>query len=98
MPVLVTISKGPSNIRRLPSMKDVIEARKKPFRIITAEDLNIEKEKLGLNGSYTQVIKVFAPPTRDAGIIIEGSDPIEAAEQMLAFLKEKKLIKYEVDQ
>lgn len=94
LPALVTISKGPFNIRRLPSMKDVIESRNKPLKTITADDLNIEKSKLGLDGSYTQVVKVFAPPTRETGKIIDGSDPVKAAEQMIAFLKETKLIKF----
>ncbi len=97
MPALVTISKGPSNIRRLPSMKNVIEARSKLLEVITAADLDIDKEKLGLNGSYTQVINVFAPPIKESGIVIDGSDPGKAAEQMMVFLRKNKLIKYEVD-
>ncbi|GAG21765.1 unnamed protein product, partial [marine sediment metagenome] len=83
--------------RRLPSIKNIIEARNKPLETITAEELDIEKEKLGLNGSYTQVINIFAPPTKETGKIIDGSDPGKAAEQMIAFLRDKKLIKFEVD-
>jgi electron transfer flavoprotein beta subunit len=97
LPALVTVSKGPSPIRRLPSMKDVIEARNKPLEIITADELDIEKDKLGLNGSYTQVVKVFAPSTRKSGKIIDGSDPVAAVEQMMEFLKEKKFLKFEGD-
>ena len=96
-PALITISKGPSNIRRLPSMKNIIEARNKPLEVITADDLDIEIEKLGLNGSYTQVINIFAPPVKETGKIIEGTDPGKAAEQMIAFLRERNLIKFEVD-
>jgi len=92
-PALITISKGPSNIRRLPSIKNIIEARNKSLETITADELDIEKEKLGLNGSYTQVINIFAPPIKETGKIIDGSDPGKAAEQMMAFLKENKLIK-----
>ncbi|MHA1318878.1 MAG: electron transfer flavoprotein subunit beta/FixA family protein [Promethearchaeota archaeon] len=97
LPSLVTISKGPSNIRRLPSMKNIIDARNKPLEIITADDLEIEKDKLGLNGSYTQVIKIFAPNAKETGEIIDGNDPGKAAEQMMVFLRKNKLIKYEVD-
>jgi len=97
IPALITISKGPTNIRRLPSMKNIIEARNKPLEIFTADELDIEKEKLGLNGSYTQVINIFAPPTKGEGKIIDGSDPDKAVEQMMAFLLKKKLIKFEVD-
>ena len=97
MPALITISKGPSNIRRLPSMKNVIEARHKPLDIITADELEIDRAKLGLNGSYTQVIDIFAPPIKETGKIIDGSDPGKAADQMMAFLKKKQLIKFEVE-
>ncbi|MHA1730202.1 MAG: electron transfer flavoprotein subunit beta/FixA family protein [Promethearchaeota archaeon] len=97
LPALITVSKGPTNIRRLPSMKNIIKARNKPFEIITAGKFDVKKEKLGLNGSYTQVVKIFAPPAREAGEIIDGSDPGKAAEQMMAFLRKKKMITYEVD-
>lgn len=78
-------------------MKDVIDARNKPLETITADELDIEKEKLGLNGSYTQVVKVFAPSTRKSGKIIDGSNPVIAVEQMMEFLKEKKFLKFEGD-
>ena len=78
-------------------MKNIIEARNKPLETITADKLDIEKEKLGLNGSYTQVINIFSPPIKETGKIIDGSDPGKAAEQMMAFLRERKLIKFEVD-
>jgi len=94
MPALVTICKGPFNIRRLPSMKNIIEARKKSLETITAEELDVVNEKLGLNGSYTQVVNIFAPPVKETGKIIDGTDPGKAAEQMMAFLKEKKLINF----
>ncbi|MFX0082634.1 MAG: electron transfer flavoprotein subunit beta/FixA family protein [Candidatus Hodarchaeota archaeon] len=97
LPALISISKGPSNIRRLPSMKDIIEARNKPLKTITAEDLNVEGAKLGLDGSYTQVISIFAPPPKEKGKIIDGSDPAKAAEAMLAFLRKKKLLQFEID-
>jgi electron transfer flavoprotein beta subunit len=92
IPALISISKGPSNIRRLPSMKDIIDARSKPLEVISADDLDIDETKLGLNGSYTQVINIFPPPTKDRGKIIDGSDPEYAAQQMIAFLRNKNLI------
>ena len=97
LPALVTISKGPSNIRRLSSMKNIIQARRKPLEIINADQLDIKKERLGLNGSYTQVINIFAPPSKETGEIIDGTDPAKAAEKMMAFLRKKNLIKFEVD-
>jgi electron transfer flavoprotein beta subunit len=92
LPALVSISKGPSPIRRFPSMKDIVEARKKPLNVISANDLDVEMDKLGINGSYTQVVKVFSPPVKKSGEIIDGSDPRVAVESLISFLKSKKFI------
>lgn len=92
LPALVTISKGPSSIRRLPSMMEIVEARKKPLEIISAKSLNIDGNKIGLNGSFTQVIKIFSPPNKDAGEVIDGSDSIIAARKLFMFLKKKKIL------
>ncbi|MHA2393732.1 MAG: electron transfer flavoprotein subunit beta/FixA family protein [Promethearchaeota archaeon] len=92
LPALVTISKGPSAIRRFPSMKDMIEARKKPLNIIDAKYLNMDENEIGLNGSLTQVVKIFSPPTKEAGEIIDGYDSISAAKKLFMFLKDKKIV------
>ena len=92
MPALVTMSKG-SNIRRVPSMKQVLESRKKPVQVVSADDLNIDESKIGLKASPTQVAKVFAPPAKTGGEIIDGSDPKVAAQKLLNYLVENKFIK-----
>ena len=92
LPALVTIGKGPSTIRRLPSMMDIIEARKKPLIMINAKSLNLDVKEIGLNGSLTQVIKVFSPPTKESGEIIDGIDSSIAAKKLYAFLKNNKFL------
>ena len=86
MPALVTMSKG-SNIRRIPSMMAILEARKKPLEMFNADDLNIDEKKIGLNASPTQVNKIFAPPAKAGGELIDGSDPKVAAKKLLEYLK-----------
>jgi len=73
-------------------MKEMVEARKKPLEIISAKSLNLDENKIGLNGSFTQVVKIFSPPTKEAGEIIEGDDSINAAKKLFKFLKEKKIV------
>ncbi|MHA2035452.1 MAG: electron transfer flavoprotein subunit beta/FixA family protein [Promethearchaeota archaeon] len=92
LPALVTISKGPSTSRRFPSMMDIIEARKKPLEIINAKSMNLDAKKIGLNGSFTQVVKVFSPPVKKSGRIMDGNDPVYAAQELFTFLKEKKIV------
>ncbi|MHA1667014.1 MAG: electron transfer flavoprotein subunit beta/FixA family protein [Candidatus Heimdallarchaeaceae archaeon] len=92
MPALVTISKG-SNIRRIPSMKDLLDARNKPLKTITADDLGIDEETIGLSGSPTQVDRVFAPPEKTGGEIIDGLEATEAAKKLLDYLISNKFVK-----
>ena len=92
MPALITMSKG-SNIRRVPSMQEVLDARKKPLDVVSADDLNIDESKIGLSASPTQVDKVFAPPSKSGGEIIDGTDPKAAAKKLLEYLKENSFLR-----
>lgn len=91
LPGVVSVSKG-SMIRRVPTLKDIIEARKKEYRVLTASDIDMDENDLGLKGSPTQVVKVFPPQTKTGGKKIDGSDPDAAVKEIVAFLKEKKFI------
>ena len=92
MPALITMSKG-SNIRRVPSMQEVLDARQKPLKIVSADDLHIDENKIGLSASPTQVDKVFAPPSKSGGKIIDGSDSKAAAKELLEYLKENNYLR-----
>ncbi|MCG3215634.1 MAG: electron transfer flavoprotein subunit beta/FixA family protein [Candidatus Heimdallarchaeota archaeon] len=92
LPALVTMSKG-SNIRRIPSMRQVLDARKKLLETASADDLNIDDSKIGLKASPTQVDKIFAPPIKTGGDIIDGSDPVLAAKKLLDYLVENNFLK-----
>ena len=86
LPALVTVSRG-DIVRRAPSLESLLSAREKPIDIITADDLGLLESDLGLQGSYTQVVKVFPPSTRQANRLIDGSEPFDAAREILDFLK-----------
>ena len=92
LPALVTMSKG-SNIRRIPSMKQVLEARRKPLETATADDLEIDDSKVGLNASPTQVDKIFAPPIKTGGTVVDGRNPKLAAKKLLEYLIENNYLK-----
>jgi electron transfer flavoprotein beta subunit len=86
LPALVSASKGEA-MRRMPSLADVLAARRKELRKITAADLDLTESELGLAGSYTQVVKVFPPEPKKGGRKLEGLDPTEAAQEIAAFLR-----------
>ena len=91
LPAMVSAGKG-EPIRRVPSFRDVLNARLKHVSVVTAADLDLDETQLGLKGSYTQVVKVFAPQQKQGGIKLEGIDPEVAARKIAAFLREEKFI------
>jgi electron transfer flavoprotein beta subunit len=87
LPVLLTVVKE-INEPRLPSLRGKMRARKYEPIHLTVNDLDLKEERLGLDGSPTQVIKVFTPDVRRAGEKIEGETPDEIAIKLRQKLKE----------
>ena len=87
IPALVTISKAfePRN----PNIRRRLQANKLEIPVWTAADLeevNINKEQLGLKGSPTKVKRIFAPAPRGAGIKIGNQPAADAVNQLVAYL------------
>ncbi|MBU4310718.1 electron transfer flavoprotein subunit beta/FixA family protein [bacterium] len=90
LPALITVVKE-INEPRMPSLKGKLKA--KSAQIITwgAKDLEAEEKRIGLEGSPTQVIKIFTPQPRGGGEMIEGT-PSEQAAKLVEKLRETKII------
>ena len=50
------------------------------------KDLDLNSEFIGLNGSPTQVVKIFTPPQRPSGKMLQG-EPQEIAEKLVEIIK-----------
>lgn len=85
LPVMLTVLKE-INEPRLPSLKGKMRARKEPITVLKAADLAIGDYKTGLDGSPTQVVKVFTPPKKTGGQRWEG-EPDELAGKLADLLK-----------
>ena len=89
LPGLVTASKG-AVVRKVCSLQEILDARTKDIQVMTADDLDIAEEELGLTGSLTQVVKIFPPSVKAGGVIIDGTnDPALAAKKVVEALKEQ---------
>jgi electron transfer flavoprotein beta subunit len=86
LPCVLTVVKE-INEPRLPSLKGKMAARKAEITTWGAEDINAEHDKLGLDGSPTKVVKVFTPPPREGGEMLEG-EPNEIAQKLAEKLKD----------
>ena len=82
LPLVLTVVKD-INQPRLPSLRGKMAAKKAEIPNWTVADLDVEKSRLGLEGSPTWVDKVFSPPARGGGARFEG----EAADVVEAFIK-----------
>ncbi len=71
LPALITVVKE-INEPRLPSMKGLMRARRQEITVWTAQDLEVDPERIGLRGSPTEVIRVFTPEVRASGEMLQG--------------------------
>ncbi len=79
LPALITVVKE-INTPRLPSLRGLMVAKKAKVILWNAEEINAEKDKIGMTGSPTTVKKIFTPPARKGGETISGS-PEEIAQK-----------------
>ncbi len=86
LPCILTVVKE-INEPRLPSLKGKMAARKAEITTWGAADIEAEHDKLGLDGSPTKVVKIFTPPAREGGEMLEG-EPGDIARQLGEKLKD----------
>jgi electron transfer flavoprotein beta subunit len=89
LPAVIAVSDA-INEPRYPSLKGIMGAKKKPAEELSLADLGAEPGRLGEAGSKTTVLAVAPPPPR--GDVVKIEDDGSAAEQIVAYLAEKRLI------
>ena len=91
MPCLIT-ALSELNEPRYMNVAGVYDAYKKEVKIMTFDDLDIDKEEIGLKGSPTRVKKSFTKGAKAAGKVYADLDANEAAKLIVEKLKEKFII------
>ncbi len=95
LPALITVVKEIGE-PRVPSLRGKMKAKKLTIPVYGAADLNAAPDCVGLAGSPTQVVEVFAPQPRGDRVNIDGA-PGEQARQLLAALARDKVLTVKVD-
>lgn len=85
LPAVLTVAQG-LNEPRLPTLKDKLRAQRAPIRCVGLDDIDADPNEVGLEGSPTRVARIFAPPKRQAGEILQGNTPDEVAGTLLSRL------------
>src|SRR5687768_4195184 len=91
LPAVISVGDA-INEPRYPSLKAIMGAKKKPRDTKSAGDVGIESDKVGEQGSRTEVLAVNPPAQKEAGEIIEDEDTNETVEKVVAWLEERKLL------
>jgi electron transfer flavoprotein beta subunit len=89
LPAVVAVADS-INEPRYPSLKGIMGAKSKPQETLSLDDLGVDGGSAGESGSRTEVLALSDPPPRGDTRKIE--DDGNAAEQIVAFLTEKRLI------
>ncbi|WP_195999738.1 electron transfer flavoprotein subunit beta/FixA family protein [Clostridium sp. 1001271B_151109_B4] len=91
LPALITVEKGIFE-PRLPSYKKKVATKDRDIKVMSLSDFKDQSENnYGLNGSATQVERIFPPKVNDKREIWEGSSE-GIAEKFESTLKELKFI------
>ncbi len=90
LPAVLTVVKE-INEPRTPSLRGKMNAKKAQIPVWTAADVGAPADKIGLQGSPTQVIKVFSPPHREGGEKWTA-EPDELADRLVGVLRELEIV------
>ncbi len=94
LPALLTVVKEIS-YPRLPTLGGKKKAKKTEIPVWSADDLKINKEKLGLKGSPTRVVKISHPKVARGGTVLKPADEeslLKAVDRLVDFMQKKELI------
>ncbi len=90
LPAVVSVSDA-INTPRLPSIKAIMGAKKKPLDRLSAADAGIDPARAGAAGARSIVRSVGQPQSKSAGVQIEDAGG-DSAEKVVALLAERGLV------
>lgn len=90
LPAAISVGKD-INEPRVPSLRGKMRAKKEEIPVWTMKELEADPEKVGLSGSYTQVVKIFTPKIAHDVKMLEGT-PEEMVEELYKNLKDMNVV------
>jgi electron transfer flavoprotein beta subunit len=90
LPAVISVSDA-INTPRLPSIKAIMGAKKKPTDVVSASDAGLDTSRVGADGARSVVAAVSPPPSKESGQRIEDSGG-DSAGAILQFLNERGVI------
>ena len=88
LPAVLTAQKG-LNEPRYASLPGIMKAKKKEVKSVKIADLGLDPNAVGKAGAKTHISKMYSPPQREDGNIIEGETAEETAPKLAKLLREE---------
>lgn len=89
LPAVVSVTSSDGNVPRMPRVKDVMLARRKPIRVLGPDDLDLDPAR---SRSTTRIARMYVPAARSHCEMLHGSDGQEQARALLSRLEELKVV------
>ena len=91
MPCVITVTK-PSFSPRYPTIKSKMAANRATINTLTAADIPVDAERIGLKGSPTKVKKSFTPPQKQGGVVVKEDSPEASAQKLFELLNAAQIV------
>ncbi len=89
LPAVITVTKE-INVPRLPSLRGILKSKSAKIPTWTCADLGLDPASVGLNGSFTRVVKIFTPQREHKAEMIAGEAEVQVT-CVIEKLKEARL-------
>lgn len=89
-PVLLTATNAEYNVPRIPKVKDVMAAHRKPIEVLTRAELGLDGQEVAQ--PWTALEDLYVPQQQRQCRIVEGSSPEERVDALVAALLELKVL------
>ena len=90
-PCVITVTK-PSFSPRYPTIKSKMAANRATINTLTAADIPVDAERIGLKGSPTKVKKSFTPPQKQGGVVVKEDSPEASAQKLFELLNSAHIV------
>ena len=91
MPLVAAFMPKPGFEPKIPNVREIMKAKKKPYEEWTYEDLGGDEDEYGLEGSESVVVETYSPPPKGEGIKIE-EEPDIAVEKLIEYLDDEGIL------
>ena len=91
LPAVLTIQSGINQIRYI-TLKGIMQAKNKPYKIISTDDLDLQSGMIGVKSSKLKPQELLVPQKKRQTVMIEGDAEVAAKSLMDRLQKEAKIL------